>query len=267
MNNLQVINQNGLRVLTTAQLAESYGTDKQQIVNNFNRNKDRYMEAKHYFALQGVEKNQFIDLNQIELGSKKAQTLYLWTERGAWLHAKSLNTDEAWNAYEMLVDEYYNIKQNVIDTSQLSPELQMFSQIFNTLANSQIEQNRLCKEIEETKQQVHNISEIVALNTIDWRKETTEIINKIARKTGEHGLYQQIRKESYKLLEERANCNLQIRLVNKQKKMALEGVVKSRIDKVSKLDVINEDKRLLEIYLAVVKEMAIKYKVQVNTAS
>lgn len=106
-----IIEQEGQRVLTTAQLAESYGADKQQIVNNFNRNKDRYTEGKHFIALEGDDKKRFIDLNQIELGSKNAKTLYLWTEKGAWLHAKSLNTDEAWDAYEMLVDDYYRVIQ------------------------------------------------------------------------------------------------------------------------------------------------------------
>ncbi|MEM5662275.1 hypothetical protein AAHB62_26320 [Bacillus cereus] len=48
--------------------------------------------------------------------------------------------------------------------------------------------------------------------------------------------------------------------------MALEGAAKSRINKVSKLDVIGEEKRLLEIYLAVVKEMAIRYQVNINEA-
>ncbi|GMA52640.1 hypothetical protein GCM10025857_39970 [Alicyclobacillus contaminans] len=46
--------------------------------------------------------------------------------------------------------------------------------------------------------------------------------------------------------------------------MALEGAAKSKIDKVNKMDVIADDARLTEIYLAVVKEMAIRY--QVNLA-
>lgn len=37
--------------------------------------------------------------------------LYLWTERGALLHAKSLNTDKAWAVYEQLVETYFRVKQ------------------------------------------------------------------------------------------------------------------------------------------------------------
>lgn len=81
MSNLIPIEQKGKRVLTTAQLAESYGTETQVIVNNFNRNKERYQEGKHFFALKGEEKRQFINLTQNDLGSKHAATLYLWTEK------------------------------------------------------------------------------------------------------------------------------------------------------------------------------------------
>ena len=43
--------------------------------------------------------------------------------------------------------------------------------------------------------------------------------------------------------------------------MAGEGVSKSKRDKTNKLDVIESDKRLKEIYLSVVKYFAIKYGV------
>jgi len=107
MTELQIIEHNNQRVLTTQQLAASYGTDAQIIVNNFNRNKDRYTEGKHFYRLEGEEKRGFINLNQIDVGLN-TQHFYLWTEKGAWLQAKSLGTDEAWEAYEMLVDDYYN---------------------------------------------------------------------------------------------------------------------------------------------------------------
>jgi phage antirepressor YoqD-like protein len=112
--NLIPIEYQNQRILTTAQLAEQYGTDERRISENFNRNRDRYMEGKHFFALQGEEKRAFLNHTQIGDGSKHASVLYLWTEKGAWLHAKSLNTDRAWEAYEMLVDEYYRIKDHLV---------------------------------------------------------------------------------------------------------------------------------------------------------
>ena len=43
--------------------------------------------------------------------------------------------------------------------------------------------------------------------------------------------------------------------------MADEGASKSKRDNLTKVDVISDDKKLVEIYVAVVKEFAIKYGV------
>ena len=45
------------------------------------------------------------------LVANRAAHLYLWTEKGALLHAKSLNTDKAWQVYDYLVDFYFRAKE------------------------------------------------------------------------------------------------------------------------------------------------------------
>lgn len=121
MSNLIPIEHRKLRVLTTAQLAESYGTESRRISENFNANKERYTEGKHFFQLKGEDLKRFGDYYGNSVSVERVPQLYLWTEKGAWLHAKSLNTDKAWEAYEMLVDDYYAVKDSIpLDTSTLS---------------------------------------------------------------------------------------------------------------------------------------------------
>jgi phage regulator Rha-like protein len=180
--NLMVIEQNGQRVLTTQQLAEAYGTDVKTISNNFNRNKDRYKPNKHYFLLEGDELRQFKAIHQFDEQLKFATKLYLWTEKGAWLHAKSLNTDKAWEAYERLVDEYYNVKENAINLQMLSPQLQ-------ALVALELRQKQLEKELEEAKKQVtavqHRLDNIDRIDTIgDLRQRLNRMIQRYARQNG-----------------------------------------------------------------------------------
>ena len=52
MNNLQIIEHEGIRVLTTHQLAEVYETNANNIKFNFNNNKERFTEGKDYFLLK-----------------------------------------------------------------------------------------------------------------------------------------------------------------------------------------------------------------------
>ncbi len=110
---LQIIEHCGQRVLTTSQLAESYGTESKIISRNYQRNADRYIEGKHFFALSGEELRRFKGSRQFDDSLKFTSILYLWTEKGAWLHAKSLNTEKSWEAYEMLVDNYYKLEKQL----------------------------------------------------------------------------------------------------------------------------------------------------------
>ena len=118
MNELQITEFKNIRVLTTQQIAEAYGTDGKVISNNFNRNKERYVEGKHFVCLEGEDLKQFKTNHQFD-ESSKINKLYLWTEKGAFLHAKSLNTDEAWAVYENLVDTYFNRKKPLTALEQL----------------------------------------------------------------------------------------------------------------------------------------------------
>lgn len=110
MNDLKVIEYRNIRVLTTQQLAEAYGANADTVTKNFNRNKDRYMEGKHFICLKGDDLKAFRANGQIDL-LPNLNTLYLWTEKGAFLHAKSLNTDKAWEVYDHLVDTYFEAKK------------------------------------------------------------------------------------------------------------------------------------------------------------
>ena len=94
----------GIRVLTTSQIAEMYGTDSKTISYNFSYNKKKYAEGKHYIKLEGTELRTFKASREIPDCHKYSAHLYLWTEKGALLHAKSLNTDKAWEVYDYLVD-------------------------------------------------------------------------------------------------------------------------------------------------------------------
>lgn len=169
------------------------------------------------------------------------------------------NGERAEEAREYFTTLEEKVKQKAIDLSQLSPELQMFQKIFNSVAEQQLEQKRQAEQIEKVEQRVESIREIVALDATSWRDDTGNILRKISMELGGGQAYSQVRTESYELLSKRMGVNLKQRLTNKRRRMADEGICKSTRDKLSYVDIIAEDKKLIEGYTAIVKEMAIKY--------
>lgn len=171
------------------------------------------------------------------------------------------NGEKAEEAREYFTHLEERVKQKAIDFSQLSPELQMFSRIFQSVAEQQLEQKRQAEKVEQLNKKVDSIKDVIALNPNSWRTDSAKIVNKIALQMGGYEHIKAIREESYKLLEERMGVALNIRLSNKKKTQALNGVSKSKIDKLNQLDVIADDKKLIQGYVSVIKDMAIKYGV------
>ena len=120
---LQIVEYEGVRVATTRQIAEAYGATPKKVSNNFNANKTRYTEGKHYFLLQGEELKAFWNLSLISGQEKRPPKLYLWTQRGALLLAKSINTDIAWQSYERLVDFYFEVQS---EKEEFNPPIEKF---------------------------------------------------------------------------------------------------------------------------------------------
>jgi hypothetical protein len=105
---LQVIEYRGQRVATTEQLAAGYGTTTKNIQDNFQYNRQRFVEGKHYFLLKGAELLKFKNLHgNSGVVNKHTSQFILWTERGAANHSKMLETDQAWDYFNDLSEFYF----------------------------------------------------------------------------------------------------------------------------------------------------------------
>ena len=157
-------------------------------------------------------------------------------------------------ARQYFIEVEKKFKQQVLDTQALSPQLQ-------ALINIELKQKQMEQDISDNKQEIQEIRDVVALSSTNWKSDSSRIISSIAGKLGDFSHIKDIRNQIYDQLEQRAACNLNIRLTNKRYRQAENGVCKSKRDKLNNLDVIADDKKLIEVYVAIVKEMAIKYGV------
>lgn len=161
-------------------------------------------------------------------------------------------TDRGKQARQYFLEVERRYKQGQIDTSGLSLQAQAALAAAQAIA---VQEQRLNK----VSSKVDAISDIVATSTMDWRKATRDLIHRIAKVR--QGDYRVTQGDIYKDVDDRAGAALNIRLTNLRRRMAEEGQSKSKRDKTNKVDVIANDKRLIEIYMAVVKDHAIKYRV------
>ena len=152
----QVVELKGIRVLTSKQLAEKYETTTDTLKKNFSRNRDKFIEGKHYISITGDELKQF-KKNQVtncHLVANRTSLLYLWTEKGALLHAKSLKTDKAWQVYDYLVDFYFRAKEkkslienNNIQAKHISRKVNIANDLPIIQAIQKVQKDLTCMDV------------------------------------------------------------------------------------------------------------------------
>lgn len=182
MSQLKVIEKNDERVLTSAQLAEVFGTDLAKIRYNFSYNKHRYVEGKHYFVLKGDELKDFKTECEIQTELKQVHTLYLWTEKGAFLHAKSLGTDQAWKAYEELVDDYF---AKVEQLQRLNVPTQTPQTMEDLMIMAAINMKELRSQIIEVKEENKQLKLVVDNEIVLTRAQRGSLKDAVMKRQGD----------------------------------------------------------------------------------
>lgn len=168
------------------------------------------------------------------------------------------NSEKAEQAREYFTMVEERVKQKAIDMSQLSPELQMFNKIFQSVAQQQIEQKRQAEKIEKVEATVNNMKEIFTQPIGDWKAEINERVREISIKSGID--FQTIYNQMYGELETTAHCSLKRLQENKQKRMEKAGNTKSAIkSETTKIAVVFEKPQLRAIFEGIVKKYAMRY--------
>lgn len=168
-------------------------------------------------------------------------------------HSKLPNAErfETWVFDEVLPTiRKHGAYMTVPDYSGLSPQLQY-------LISMEQRQKELEKAVQTTNRRIDDMCETMQVRGTNWRKATHSLVNRIASVSGKE--QRELYLDIYDEIELRAGVNLNVRLDNLCDRLYERGVSDSRISRMNYIDVIAEDKKLTEIYIAIVKEMAVRY--------
>lgn len=146
-------------VLTTEQLANFYGTTTNVIKNNFNNNRDKFIEGKHFFKLYGDDLRNFkCEVKNLDLVPDRTPSLYLWTKRGALRLCKSVGTDKAWEVFELLEDNYFNKQSETVTMETFNSVTLQINEVTDQLALSVIAERNIEQQLAQQKRQTHYLA-------------------------------------------------------------------------------------------------------------
>lgn len=123
LSSLSPISYKEVPCISTEMLAQAYEVEAKQIRQNFANNKERFVEGKHFYSLSGNELREFkhnVEIFDSVKIARNVNALTLWTERGAARHAKMLNSDKAWDVFELLEETFFRVAAEHSDSTPSS---------------------------------------------------------------------------------------------------------------------------------------------------
>lgn len=223
--------------------------------------------TENEFAEENVDFIRFVVQDETPTGGKIQREDYRLTAHFAKKLSMKGSGAKAEQAREYFTTVEERVKQRTIDYAQLSPELQMFQKIFNSVAQQQMEQRRQAYQLNKIEEKQDALVETFqkASEPEGFKSWCKSCIKKIADTPNfcrEHyfaSRYQDAWNESYARLSEKRACRLSQRVKTAREKAEKNGASQSKIKEITYLSIITDDKDLKPVYETVIKEMMLAY--------
>lgn len=255
---------NGQRVVTFKDIDMVHGRPEGTARKRFADNRNRFIEGQDFFIAtpKSLENAKMSEKRTTGIEEVNPRGTALITEQGYLMLVKSFTDDLAWDVQRQLVNGYFKVK--TIVNEDLTPQTRLILELAQSIANKELEDKERDRQIalanetaEKAVKTTESIKEAVKPVFDNWRVEINAKFNRIQKNSDKQ--FNILRTEMYSELERRAGCDLNTRLRNKRNRMIDNACKKSEIDKLNKMDIIEEDKKLREIFSKIVTEYEIKY--------
>lgn len=222
-------------------------------------------EKSHFarWAKTNIEENEFYEENKDWWGfatmanGNECKDYRLTTDFAKHLSMES-HSARGKEARQYFITIEDRAKQEVINRSQLSPQMQMVMQMAESMARQELEQKKQAEQVQKLESTVTNMKEIFTEPIGDWKADINSKVRNISAKSGID--YQTLYNQMYGELENEAHCVLSRLQSNKIKRMEDAGNTKTAIKEgTTKIAVIFDNVRLRVIFENIVRRYAMRY--------
>lgn len=247
--------ENGKTVTDSLTVAEVFGKDHDKVMRDI-----RELDCSEEFSLANFGESTYTN------DRGRVYPKFIISQDGFSFLVMGYTGKEAARFKEIYIAEFNRMRDQL--NKQMLPQMS-FAEVLAGVANQLVNQEKRLADqdakLDAMNQDVKSIREVVSLNITNWRNDSANLLKRAALAMGGYEHIKHLREESYRQLDERLGVKLAQRLTNKRRRLADEGVCKSKRDKLNYLDVIADDKKLIEGYVAIVKDLAVRYGATVGS--
>ena len=245
MNELiNVLRQDGNLVVSSREVAENFEKQNQHVMQSIKELETSVENSTHLFIPSTYQDSY-----------GREQREYLLTRDGFTLLAMGFTGKKAL-AWKLKYIEAFNKMEDLIK-KPIPTDLQILQGMLSKLIQQETEIKVISEQSQKALSTTQAIKDTIVAEYDNWREEIKRQINTIQKKS--NMTYQDTYNTLYDDLEKRARCDLSARVRNGRDRLIDSGATKTKIEAFGRMDVIEVDARLREIFTSIVKEFSIKY--------
>ena len=244
----------GKKAMLVKDIAVLHGFETYKVNQDINRNRARFKDNVDIIDLKGTDfvltlsDNGIMTKNSIN----RANHIYALSERGYSKLLKIFDDDLAWEKYDEVMDDYFALRSQA-NIPAPTDQLEVAAIMIQELKTQRDRLNAVEGTVTNIQEKFANVKEVLCPEETTWNEMIHKYMGKIVEHTGD---YYGAWAESYRELGRRG---YDIR--RRKKRMAEQGCTKSVVNALTKLQVIEGDKKLRQTYTNIVQEMVLRYVV------
>lgn len=261
--NVPISTWKGQRVITYDDIARVHDMTRKNVESAYVRHKNELFEGEDYYNLKGEEARKYMasigSCNLQEAKKGGIQVVKLFTESGYMILACTFRGEKSAQIRRMLVNSYFKVRELVKENTVFEKKVAI---AMNELRNKQLQilgsQNKMQEALEElqkkqedTSRYIKQLDSYFRITMKNWRQAANYVVNTAYRQDASYS-----RREYYNEMYSEFEKDTGVRLKTRQKNMQ----EKSK-EKISVLDVIASDKKLIKGFIQVVGAFAMRHHI------
>lgn len=261
--NVPISTWKGQRVVTYDDIARVHDMTRKNVESAYVRHKNELFEGEDYYNLKGEEARKYMaSIGSCKLQEAKKggiQVVKLFTESGYMILACTFRGEKSAQIRRMLVNSYFKVRKLAKENTVFEKKVAI---AMNELRNKQLQilgsQNKmqealkeLQKKQEDTFRYIKQLDSYFRITMKNWRQAANYVVNTAYRQDASYS-----RREYYNEMYSEFEKDTGVRLKTRQKNMQ----EKSK-EKISVLDVIASDKKLIKGFIQVVGAFAMRHHI------
>ena len=236
--------------LTSIEVAEMVEKPHKDLLRDIRRYSDQLAEGK-------IAPGDFFTESTYPDANNQDRPCFLVSKKGCEFIANKLTGVKGAVFTAKYITKFNDMESTVQNVLQVPQSLIALQGMIEQMIRQEVAINEAKQQSQKAIEVTRAIKETIIDKPDDWRSDIKHKVSAIQK--GSNQSYPETWNMLYSDLEKRAHCDLSTRVNNARFRLGETGASKTKIEAYSRVDVIESDPKLKEIFTTIIKEYAIKY--------